>query len=142
MGLAGEGETEGIIAGIDFLREMQGERKPELSGTVVVVGGGNTAIDAARTALRRGAQKVLIVYRRTIGEMPAHRAEIEAALEEGIEARFLTTPVSIVARHGRIRALRCIRMELGQPDASGRKRPIDVAGWILHHLHSRRLRRR
>ncbi len=92
--------------------------RPRLHGTVVVVGGGNTAVDAARTALRIGAEKVVILYRRTMKEMPAHQMEIDAAAEEGVEMIFLSAPLSIVAKDGRIEALRCIRMELGEPDAS------------------------
>jgi formate dehydrogenase major subunit len=128
MGLAGEDTTEGIIGGIDFLRQMQGKDLPSLYGTVVVVGGGNTAIDAARTALRRGAKGVFILYRRTLKEMPAHQAEIDAAIEEGVDILFLSAPTAIVAKDGRVEALRCCKMELGEPDESGRRSTRPIAG--------------
>lgn len=128
MGLDGENATEGIVGGIDFLRQMQEREMPSLHGTVVVVGGGNTAIDAARTALRRGAETVFILYRRTMKEMPAHQAEIDAALEEGVEITFLCTPVAIVAKGGHVKALKCRRMELGEPDASGRRSTRPISG--------------
>ena len=107
---------------------MQSPEPPKIYGTVVVVGGGNTAVDAARTSLRIGAEKVVILYRRTMKEMPAHQMEIDAAAEEGVEMRFLSAPVSIVAKDGRLKALRCIRMELGEPDASGRRSPVPIKG--------------
>jgi len=128
MGVTGEEKIEGVIGGIDFLRGMQAPEPPKIYGTVVVVGGGNTAVDAARTSLRIGAEKVVILYRRTMKEMPAHQMEIDAAAEEGVEMRFLSAPVSIIAKDGRLEALRCIRMELGEPDASGRRSPVPIKG--------------
>ncbi|OPY76952.1 MAG: Formate dehydrogenase H [Syntrophorhabdus sp. PtaU1.Bin153] len=128
MGIDGEDATEGVIGGADFLRQMQSEKKPAIYGKVVVVGGGNTAIDAARTSLRLGAEKVTILYRRTRKEMPANDMEIEAADEEGVEMVFLSAPTGIVAENGRLTALRCIRMELGAPDASGRRSPVPKEG--------------
>ena len=89
-----------------------------------MVGGGNTAIDAARTARRLGAAKVTILYRRTRNEMPAHPMEIDAALEEGVELILLSAPTELVAENGRLKALTCIRMELGEADASGRRSPV------------------
>jgi len=128
MGVAGEEKTKGIIGGADFLRSMQTTNAPLLSGTVVVLGGGNTAIDAARTALRIGAKKVHIVYRRTMKEMPAHQMEIDAAAEEGVDMIFLSAPKAIVEKNGDLKALQCIRMELGEPDASGRRSPVPKEG--------------
>ena len=128
MGIEGEDATEGVIGGADFLRQMQSEEKPAIYGRVVVVGGGNTAIDAARTSLRLGAEKVTILYRRTRKEMPANDMEIEAADEEGVEMVFLSAPTGIVSENGRLKALRCIRMELGAPDASGRRSPVPMEG--------------
>jgi formate dehydrogenase major subunit len=128
MGIADEEKTEGVIGGVDFLREMQASMPPKIYGIVVVVGGGNTAIDAARTSLRIGAGKVVILYRRTMKEMPALQMEIDAAAEEGIEMIFLSAPLSIVSKNGRIGALRCVRMELGEPDASGRRSPVPIKG--------------
>jgi len=128
MGIEGEDATEGVIGGADFLRQMQSKEKPKIYGKVVVVGGGNTAIDAARTSLRLGAEKVTILYRRTRKEMPANDMEIEAADEEGVEMVFLSAPTGIVSENGRLKALRCIRMELGAPDASGRRSPVPKEG--------------
>jgi len=96
---------------------------------VAVVGGGNVAMDAARCALRMGADEVSIVYRRSMAEMPARKEEVEHAEEEGVVFRTLINPVEILGdENGHVRALRCVKMELGEPDASGRRRPIAVAG--------------
>lgn len=96
---------------------------------VVTVGGGNVAMDSARTALRLGAEKSMIVYRRSEAEMPARNAEIHHAQEEGIEFHLLCNPVRVLADdQGKVRAVECIRMELGEPDASGRRRPVPVEG--------------
>ncbi|MDE5563021.1 MAG: NADPH-dependent glutamate synthase [Clostridiales bacterium] len=107
-------------------------------GKVAVVGGGNVAMDAARTALRLGAEKVYIVYRRSMDELPARREEVEHAQEEGIDFRILCNPVEILGynnesdprdpKNGFVKGIRCIKMELGEPDASGRRRPVAVAG--------------
>ena len=95
---------------------------------VCVVGGGNVAMDAARSALRLGADEVHIVYRRSEQEMPARREEVHHAKEEGIDFDILTNPIEIIGQDGWVKGLKCIRMELGQPDASGRRRPIPVQG--------------
>ena len=107
-------------------------------GRVAVVGGGNVAMDAARTALRLGADKVYIVYRRSMNELPARREEVEHAEEEGIEFRLLCNPVEILGfsnpenprdpKNGFVRGIRCIKMELGEPDARGRRRPVEIDG--------------
>ncbi|MCX5806637.1 MAG: NAD(P)-binding protein [Proteobacteria bacterium] len=128
MGVEGEEDTVGVIKGADFLYQMQADNPPKLYGKVAVIGGGNTAIDAARTALRMGADKVTLVYRRTQKEMPAHDMEIDAALEEGVELIILSAPTGIVTKDGRLDALTCIRMELGEPDASGRRSPVPMKG--------------
>jgi formate dehydrogenase major subunit len=127
MRVEGEFETEGIVSGVDFLREKVDHPTP-VSGTVVVVGGGNTAMDVARTAWRLDADKVIVLYRRTKAEMPADEMEIEDCLDEGIEIMELAAPVGIVADNGRLKALRCIRMKLGEPDDSGRRRPVPLEG--------------
>jgi formate dehydrogenase major subunit len=127
MRIQGEQE-EGVLSGIGFLAEQAEGRSPRMAGkTVLVVGGGNTAMDAARTALRLGADPVKLLYRRTRAEMPAHENEIEEALEEGVGLDFLTAPVKVERGSGRL-AVSCIRMELGSPDASGRRRPVPVPG--------------
>ena len=107
-------------------------------GKVAVVGGGNVAMDAARTALRLGAEKVYIVYRRSMEELPARAEEVEHAEEEGIEFNLLCNPIEILGhenpddprdpKNGTVRAIRCIRMELGEPDDSGRRRPVEIPG--------------
>ena len=127
MGVEGEGATAGIVKGIDFLMS-KAERRDPVKGIVVVVGGGNTAMDAARTAWRLGADQVILLYRRTKAEMPADKLEIEDGLKEGIEIMELAAPVGLVTENGRLKALRCIRMKLGEPDSSGRRRPIPQEG--------------
>jgi formate dehydrogenase major subunit len=129
MRLPGEFDTEGVVQAPDFLPEQR-ERPTPLKGTVVVVGGGNTAMDVARSSWRLGADKVIICYRRTKDEMPADRMEIEDCLAEGIEIMELAAPVGIVKDGGKLKALRCIRMKLGEPDSSGRRRPIPLEGSI------------
>jgi formate dehydrogenase major subunit len=127
MRVEGEFETEGVVSGVDFLRDKVDNPEP-VSGTVVVVGGGNTAMDVARTSWRLGADKVIVLYRRTRAEMPADEMEIEDCLDEGIEITELAAPIGIIADKGRLKALRCIRMKLGEPDESGRRRPIPMEG--------------
>jgi formate dehydrogenase major subunit len=127
MRVEGEFDTEGVLTGADFLPVMNEKPEP-LTGTVVVVGGGNTAMDVARTAWRLGADKVIVLYRRTKDEMPADKMEIEECLEEGIEIMELAAPVGIVAENGKLKAIRCQRMKLGEPDDSGRRRPVPLEG--------------
>ncbi|MFA4873898.1 MAG: FAD-dependent oxidoreductase, partial [bacterium] len=123
-----EGEQGGgAISGIEFLEEISKGNDVETGDDVVVVGGGNTAIDAARTAWRLGAANVTILYRRTRDEMPADAMEIEAALHEGVKIRFLAAPVKMAKLADGIE-LECIEMELGEPDASGRRRPVPKKG--------------
>ena len=126
MRIDGE-ESPGVIDGATFLREVNLGLKPSLGKKVAVVGGGNVAIDAARTATRLGAQKVKILYRRTRTEMPADPAEIEQALEEGIDIKYLVTPTRI-DRHNKRLKVTCIKMKLGEADESGRQRPVPVRG--------------
>ena len=128
FGIPGENSTEGVLWGIDFLRNAQLKGVPELNGNVVIVGGGNTAIDAARTALRCKAKNVKIIYRRSIKEMPAHPAEIEAAREEGIAIEFLTNPLKILNGTGRLNGIECIRMKLEKDKSGGRPRPVAIPG--------------
>lgn len=121
-------DTDGVLPGIDFLKQFALGRGPDIHGTVLVIGGGNTAIDCARTALRLGADSVRLLYRRTRNEMPANEMEIEEADHEGIQMDFLTAPVRVVKHDDRVSTLECIRMELGEPDASGRRSPKPVRG--------------
>ncbi|MFA7360647.1 MAG: molybdopterin-dependent oxidoreductase, partial [Candidatus Kapaibacterium sp.] len=121
----------GVYSGIDFLRNMElTGQKYDFSGKkVAVIGGGNTAMDCCRTALRCGASKVYIIYRRTEKEMPANPIEIHESKLEGVEYMFLTAPAKVnVNGEGKLNSLSCYKMELGEPDASGRRRPIKVDG--------------
>ncbi|MBQ9412205.1 MAG: FAD-dependent oxidoreductase [Oscillospiraceae bacterium] len=127
LGCAGE-EQEGVYGGIDFLRSVAQGAPLDIGRRVAVVGGGNTAMDACRTAVRLGAEKVYIVYRRTRNEMPANPEEIEEAMEEGVEFKFLTNPAEVLGEDGRVRAVKLQVMELGEPDASGRRSPVPVEG--------------
>ena len=126
MGIEGE-ESPGVIDGATFLREINLGLKPSLGDRVAVVGGGNVAIDTARTALRLGARRVNILYRRSRAEMPADPAEVEQALEEGVRIQFLVTPTRIKRQDEQLNTT-CIRMKLGEPDASGRRQPVPVEG--------------
>jgi len=128
LGIEGE-ELEGILPGIEFLRNVNFGKKVKVGSKVLVIGGGNSAIDAARTALRSGAKEVTIVYRRSRVEMPADPAEIEEAEKEGIKIYFLAAPTKVLGTEsGKVKALECIKMQLGEPDESGRRRPIPIEG--------------
>jgi heterodisulfide reductase subunit A-like polyferredoxin len=127
LGIPGE-ENPRVIPGVVFLRKANLGEKVEVGERVGVIGGGNVAIDAARSALRMGAKEVTLIYRRSREEMPAYEEDIEEAVEEGTKFQFLTAPVEIVSKDGKTASLRCIRMELGEPDASGRRRPIPIKG--------------
>ncbi|RIH87780.1 NAD(P)-dependent oxidoreductase [Calidithermus roseus] len=126
MGIPGE---EHIIDGLGYIEKSKLDPHGlEVGQNVVVIGAGNTAIDCATIAKRLGAQRVTMVYRRTDAEMTAYLHEYEFAKKEGIEFRFLTQPVRVIAEGGRVRGLECVRMELGAPDASGRPAPVPVPG--------------
>jgi NADPH-dependent glutamate synthase beta subunit-like oxidoreductase len=128
LGVEGE-EASNVFSGVDFLNRFHHGEKLDLGKDVVVivVGGGDTAIDAARICKRLGAN-VTILYRRTIEEMPAIREEVEEAIEEGIQIEFLAAPAGFTKEGNRVTAMRCIRMELGEPDESGRRRPVPIPG--------------
>ncbi len=136
MGIPGE-NYNGVYSANEYLTRVNLMKSylfpewdtPIKKGSVVsVVGGGNVALDSARTAKRLGAKKVYIIYRRSEVEMPGRIEEIKHAKEEGIEMMFLTNPVELLGENGWVKKIRCIRMELGEPDDSGRRRPIPVAG--------------
>ena len=127
VGCIGE-ELEGVLSGIDFLREVNMGNIPEIGKNVAVVGGGNTAMDACRTAVRCGAENVYVIYRRTRAEAPAEDLEIEEAIEEGVQFLFLTNPAEIIGENGKVKAVKLQIMELGEPDASGRRKPVPVEG--------------
>ena len=126
LGIKGE-DLEGVMDPIEFLKKYNLEKDAKIGKKVAVVGGGNTAIDAARTAWRLGAD-VTILYRRTQPEMPANAEEIEEALEEGIKIEFLTLPVEAFAENGKLSKVKCTRMALSDFDKSGRRRPVPVEG--------------
>jgi heterodisulfide reductase subunit A-like polyferredoxin len=126
--IPGEDEAEGVFHGVPFLRAVALGEQVTLGERVVVVGGGNTAIDTARSALRLGSREVTIAYRRTRAEMPANEWEIDEALEEGVKLEILTQPVEVLHTNGYVSGIRCVRMRLGEPDASGRRRPIPIEG--------------
>jgi NADH-quinone oxidoreductase subunit F len=127
--IPGEDESlQGLLYGLSFLRDAKLEKRIRVGEKVVVIGGGNVAIDSARTLLRLGSSDVTIIYRRTKDEMPASEEEIEDAEHEGIKIQCLTAPVRILSSNGRVTSIECIRMEPGDYDESGRRRPIPVKG--------------
>ncbi len=128
LNIEGESDTAGVIDAVRFLREVNLGARDKPGNQVVIIGGGNVAIDAARAAKRLGCGQVTVVYRRTRQEMPAYAEEIKGAGQEGIQFYYLTAPVRIVARDGRVDGIECLRTEMGPPDASGRRRPVPVAG--------------
>jgi putative selenate reductase YgfK subunit len=128
LGIEGE-DIQGMIPGEGFLMDVALGKKVDVKGKkIAVIGGGNTAIDCARTSLREGAEEVSIVYRRTRKEMPAHEIEIEDAEEEGVKMEYLVAPVKAIGKDGKLVRMECVRMELGEPDKSGRRRPVPVKG--------------
>ena len=127
LGIEGE-NLKGVYPGLDFLREVNLGNRVNLGDRVAVIGGGNVAMDAVRTARRTGSAQPFIVYRRSLDEMPANAEEIEECREEGIELMTLTNPVRVIAEGGRVKALECLRMRLGEPDRSGRRRPEPIPG--------------
>ena len=138
LGIPGE-DAVGVYHGVPFLQDVNlAERVGFLQGLIsttlprvgertIVIGGGNTAVDAARTALRIGAREVVMVYRRSREEMPANSWEVDEAEKEGVHLQLLTAPVEVVVEEGRVSGVRCIKMELGEPDGSGRRRPIPIS---------------
>ena len=121
-------ELEGVYGGIDFLRAVIKGNPPMIGDRVAICGGGNTAMDACRTAVRLGAKEVYVIYRRTRNEMPADALEIDEAEEEGVIYKFLTNPISFNGEDGKLKSVTLQIMELGEPDASGRRSPVPVEG--------------
>ena len=121
-------ELNGIYGGIDFLRAVALKQEINIGDKVVICGGGNTAMDACRTAVRLGAKEVYCVYRRTRNEMPAEDIEITEAEEEGVQFKFLTNPISFNGKDKKVKSVTLQLMELGEPDASGRRRPVAIEG--------------
>ncbi|CAN2042094.1 heterodisulfide reductase subunit A2 [Candidatus Magnetomoraceae bacterium gMMP-15] len=127
LGISNE-NAEGVRQGVDFLKEVNLTGKAPVGKKVVIIGGGNVAIDVSRAAVRLGAEEVNIIYRRTRAEMPAWEDEIQAAETEGVKLTYLSAPVEVIEKDGKLKGLKCIRMELGQPDDSGRRRPVPIEG--------------
>lgn len=126
MGIPGE-DVPGVIHALDFLEQVNSGNKISLGRRVVVIGGGNAAVDAARVAVRLGSE-VTIVYRRSRDEMPAIAGEVNEAEREGVKLHILATPTKVLSRDGKLTSIECLRMELGELDASGRRRPVPVTG--------------
>ncbi len=118
----------GVIGGIDMLYKVANGENVDLGKNVAVVGGGNTAIDAVRTAVRLGAENVTLIYRRTESEMPAEKDEIKDAKEEGVNFKFLVAPLNVVVEDGKVKGINLQKMELGEPDSSGRRSPVAIEG--------------
>jgi len=129
LGIPGELEdVAGFYYGLRFLRDVKLGREVEVGRRVAIIGGGNVALDAARTALRLGAGEASIFYRRSWEEMPVSEVEYDQAVAEGVQVNFLISPTRIVSEGWKVTGLQCIRMELGEPDDSGRRRPIPITG--------------
>ncbi len=124
----GEDEFEGFIDCIEFLKQVNLGDKSKPGKKAIVIGGGNSAIDSARVALRLGCEEVYILYRRSRKEMPANEWEVEEAEHEGVQIHYLAAPVKILGKNGRVAGMECTKMELGKLDASGRRRPIPIKG--------------
>ena len=124
-----EGEDlQGVMHGITFLKNINLKGDLELHGTVAVIGGGNTAIDSARSALRIGADRVIVVYRRNKSSMPAYIEEIQEAIEEGVEIMELTAPIKFIGKDNKVTGIECVKMELGEFDLSGRRKAVEIKG--------------
>ena len=122
------GDLKGVIHALDFLWSVNSGKKMEIGKNVVVIGGGNVAIDSAKTALRLGADEVTILYRRSREEMPASPWEVKEVESEGVKIEFLVSPKKILGENGRVSAIECVRMQLGELDETGRRRPIPIEG--------------
>ena len=124
----GEDDFEGFLDCVKFLRAVNLGDKTRPGNKVIVIGGGNSAIDSARTAIRLGCEEVTILYRRSRREMPANSWEVDGADEEGVKIHYLAAPTKVLGKGGKVAGMECTRMELGKLDASGRRRPVPVAG--------------
>ena len=117
-----------FIGGLDYLRQLNLGKPVRLGKRVAVIGGGNAAMDAVRSARRLGSGNAFIIYRRGLEEMPSRPEEIEACREEGISIKTLTQPVRFIGENGRVKAIECVKMRLTEPDRSGRRRPEPIPG--------------
>jgi len=122
------GDLKGVVHALDFLWSVNCGEKVEVEKNVVVIGGGNVAMDASKTALRFGAAEVTILYRRSREEMPANPWEVKEAEDEGVKIEFLAAPKKILEENGKVSAIECVHMQLGEPDESGRRKPTPIEG--------------
>jgi putative selenate reductase YgfK subunit len=131
--IPGENDYPQVVNAIHLLRRVALGDRHMPGKRVAIIGGGNVAIDAARTCIRLGCEEVLVLYRRTRSEMPAHEEEVEQAEDEGVKFSFLTVPIEILGADGKVTSVLCRRAELGEPDEKGRRRPIIIEGSEYHH---------
>ncbi len=128
LNIPGE-DADGVIEAMEFLKDVNLDKKVNTGKRVGIIGGGNSAVDAARAAVRiKECDEVYVIYRRTIAEMPAFEEEVDAAVEEGVKFQFLTAPTKVLTENGKLAGIECIKMELGDVDESGRRRPVPVKG--------------
>ena len=127
LNIPGE-SLKGVFPGVEFLREVNLGERTTIGRKVAVIGGGNVAIDSARSAIRLGAKKVEVYYRRSKMEMPAISEEVEEAIREGVKIHFLSSPIQLIGKRGNLVGMECVKMELGEPDQSGRRKPIPIKG--------------
>ena len=127
LNIPGE-KLKGVFPGVEFLRDLNLGKKMEIGKEIVVIGGGNVAVDVARSSLRLGVKKVSIFYRRSKKEMPAIPEEVDEAIHEGVKIYFLTSPLQLIGRDGRVAGMECVKNRLGEPDESGRRRPVAMEG--------------
>ena len=133
--ISGE-ELEGVLGGVDFLREVNLGNKPDIGRRCAVIGGGNVAMDICRSAVRLGAEETYVFYRRSEAEMPADSEEVREAMEEGVKFRFLSAPVEIIGTDGRVSAIKIEKMELGEPDERGRRKPVGTGEFEIVEIDS------
>lgn len=126
LGVPGE-DLKGVLSGVALLQKLNAGKRVSLGKKIGIIGGGNTAMDVARSVLRLGKSPI-VLYRRTRQEMPAIAEEIDDAVEEGVELHFLVSPTRVIAKSGKVSHVECLRMKLGPPDESGRRRPIPIKG--------------
>lgn len=129
-------ELEGVLGGVDFLREVNLGNKPDIGRRCAVIGGGNVAMDVCRSAVRLGAEETYVFYRRSEAEMPADPEEVREAMEEGVKFRFLSAPVEIIGTDGRVSAIKIEKMELGEPDERGRRKPVSTGEFEIVEIDS------
>ena len=129
-------ELEGVLGGVDFLREVNLGNKPDIGRRCAVIGGGNVAMDVCRSAVRLGAEETYVFYRRSEAEMPADPEEVREAMEEGVKFRFLSAPVEIIGTDGRVSAVKIEKMELGEPDERGRRKPVGTGEFEIVEIDS------